>query len=239
MVTAMEKKSRESYLSQREVTDKEVRERLVIRGAASLSNAELLSVILQQGPLTSHSIKPAMRVLEEVDGELSSLSKMELSKLRQLGSMGIKRAALVATAIEFGRRVVKEESRAITTISSNSDVIELFRPLIGELEYEEFWVLYLSSANTVLDKVRVSKGGVSGTVVDKRIVVKRGLELLASSLILVHNHPSGIATPSEEDRRLTSEIEKGAKLFEIAVLDHLVITSGESFSFRQAGLIVD
>lgn len=231
----MTKESKNEFSPQVELTDKEVREKLVIRGVEAMSDVELLSVLLHQGSSSTRSLELARRVERETGGELMRLSQMELPQLRMLGSMGIRRAAVVASALELGRRVVREESTTIRTIVTNNDVVELFRPHIAELKYEEFWVLYLSSANTVLDKVRVSKGGVSGTVVDKRIVVRRALELLASSLILVHNHPSGVAKPSGDDESLTAGIVESAGLFDIAVLDHLIITTGECYSFRKEG----
>ena len=131
----------------------------------------------------------------------------------------------------------RETSGVLTSITNNEDVVRIFRPQIASLPHEEFWVLYLSSANTIVGKVKVSQGGVSGTVVDHRLVVKRAIELLASGLILVHNHPSGVARPSEDDKVLTGKVSDAASLFDISVLDHLIITTGECFSFRQAGLI--
>lgn len=219
------------------LTDREVREKLVVRGAPQLSDAELLSILLHEGSLSTCSVGLANSVLEEVSYSLLTLSEMDLRKLRMVGGMGVKRAALVAAALELGRRVALEQVATPSSITSNDDVVEMFRPQIAHLNHEEFWVLYLSSANTLLDRARVSQGGVSGTMVDHKIVMKRAVELLASSLILIHNHPSGVATPSDDDKKLTNKIIEAASLFDISVLDHLIITTGENFSFRQAGLI--
>ena len=220
-----------------EVDDKQVREKLVSRGAESLTDAELISIIIQEGSGRLSAVEVAQRLLSQTGGSLLGIRKLSLRQLRMAAGLGVRRAALLSAALELGRRLEREQMEVPTTIVSNEDVIRIFRPEMATLDHEEFWVLYLSSANTVLDKVRVSQGGVSGTVVDYKLIVKRAVERLASGLILVHNHPSGVAQPSGEDRELTDRIVRAASLFDIVVLDHLIITAGESCSFRQLGLI--
>ncbi len=217
--------------------DKQVREKLVLRGVGALTDAELISIVFQEGTRGTSALTLAERLMDRTDGSLIRLQQMPLQALRQTEGIGMKKAALLAAALELGRRLEIEQQRTPVTIASNEDVIRLFRHQIAVLPHEEFWVLFLSSANTVLGKMKVSQGGVSGTVVDYRLIVKRAVELLASGMILVHNHPSGVARPSEEDKTLTEEILRAASLFNIIVLDHLIITSGECFSFRQQGLI--
>ena len=220
------------------MTDKEVREKLVTRGAESLTDAELLSVILQEGTLgAGSSVVVAERILKNPEYSLTALSKMGIKRLRMIESMGVKRAALLSAALELGRRLACEKPDAPVTIRTNDDVLRIFHPQLSGLDYEEFWVLYLSSANTVIDKAKISQGGVSGTMVDHKLIVKKAVELLASSVILVHNHPSGVAKPSDDDKFLTDKIELAASLFDISVLDHLIVTSGGYFSFRKEGLI--
>ena len=220
------------------MTDKEVREKLVTRGAESLTDAELLSVILQEGTLgTGSSVVVAERILKNPEYSLTALSKMDIKRLRMVESMGVKHAALLSAALELGRRLACEKPDAPVTIRTNDDVLRIFHPQLSGLDYEEFWVLYLSSANTVIDKAKISQGGVSGTMVDHKLIVKRAVELLASSVILIHNHPSGVAKPSDDDKFLTDKIELAASLFDISVLDHLIVTSGGYFSFRKEGLI--
>ena len=216
------------------MTDKEVREKLVTRGAESLTDAELLSVILQEGTLgAGSSVVVAERILKNPEYSLTALSKMDIKRLRMIESMGVKRAALLSAALELGRRLACEKPDAPVTIRTNDDVLRIFHPQLSGLDYEEFWVLYLSSANTVIDKAKISQGGVSGTMVDHKLIVKKAVELLASSVILVHNHPSGVAKPSDDDKFLTDKIELAASLFDISVLDHLIVTSGGYFSFRK------
>lgn len=217
--------------------DKQVREKLVLRGVGALTDAELISIVFQEGTRGVSALTLAERLMDRTDGSLIRLQQMPLQALRQTEGIGMKKAALLAAALELGRRLEIEQQRTPFTIASNEDVIRLFRHQMAVLPHEEFWVLFLSSANTVLGKMKVSQGGVSGTVVDYRLIVKRAVELLASGMILVHNHPSGVARPSEEDKTLTEEILRAASLFNIIVLDHLIITSGECFSFRQQGLI--
>ncbi len=156
-----------------------------------------------------------------------------------LQGLGIARAASLSAAFELGRRA-STNGVAIPPqkISTNEDVVGIFRPQIASLPHEEFWVLYLSSANTVLGREKIGQGGISGVTVDHRLVVKRAVELLCSGIVLAHNHPSGIAEPSEGDRELTDAIVRAARLFDIQVVDHLIVTpDGGSFSFRSAGLV--
>lgn len=220
------------------MTDKEVREKLVTWGKGYLTDAELLAVILQEGNLGAESsVELAEKILKNPEYSLTALSKMNIKNLRQVENIGIKRAALLSASLELGRRLACETPDAPVMIRHNDDVLKIFHPQLSGLSYEEFWVLYLSTANTIVDKAKISQGGVSGTMVDHKLIVKRAVELLASSIILIHNHPSGVARPSDEDKFLTDKIELAASLFDITVLDHLIITSGGCFSFRKEGLI--
>ncbi len=217
--------------------DKSIREKLVHQGVGTLDDAELISVIIQEGNGGLSAAELARNVLDANGGNLVQLARTGVKELRITGGLGVRRAAVLSAALELGRRLALEDAALPEVIRTNDDVEKIFRHQIAELPHEEFWVLYLSSANTVVGKVKVSQGGVSGTVVDHRLVLKRAIELLASGLILVHNHPSGIARPSDKDIDITRKISDGAALFDIVVLDHLIITQAESFSFRQNGLI--
>ena len=218
------------------MTDKELCEKLVSRGAESLSDKELLAVILQgDGP--DSAVEIAGRILSNPEHSFTALSRMGIKRLRMLEGIGIKRASLLSAALELGRRLACERPEAPVSVRTDDDVLRIFHPQLAGLAHEEFWVLYLSSANTIIDKAKISQGGVSGATVDHKLIVKRAVELLASSVILVHNHPSGIAEASDEDRFVTDKIELAASLFDIAVLDHIIVTSGGYFSFRKEGLI--
>ena len=217
--------------------DKEVRDKLITQGVEKLSDAELIGLLLQEAGGPQQTVKTAQKLLDSSGGNLEQLSRMDIRRLRMAEGLGIKRAALLAAAFELGRRCRGNEGESPVVIGNNEDVIKIFRPQIASLPHEEFWVLFLSSANTVIGKTRVSQGGVSGMVVDHRLIVKRAVELLSSGIILVHNHPSGVAIPSDEDRSLTEKIRAAAELFDISILDHMIITSGECFSFRQMGFL--
>ena len=149
----------------------------------------------------------------------------------------MRRAARIVAAAELGRRILTLQAAEKTSIQTSDDVIQLFRPELELLQHEECWALYLSSSNRIIERQRVSQGGVQGTIVDHRLIVKRALELLATQLILVHNHPSGSAEASDADRHLTSRIAEAAALFDIRLLDHIIISRSDDFSFRSAGLL--
>ena len=217
--------------------DRAIREKLVTRGAARLSDAELVSVVIREKIKTGSAIDTARQLLATENGSLVRLAGLSFQELRGRCDLGATRAGMLQAALELGRRLRFEGGDEACRIEGTQDVVRMFRPLVTGLSHEEFWVVYLTAGNRVLDRVRISQGGVTGTVVDHKIVVKRALELLAYSLILVHNHPSGVAQPSGEDRELTDKLAMAASLFDIHVLDHLIITDGAYFSFRQEGFI--
>lgn len=207
-----------------------IRDKLEVRGAAALSDVELLALLLDDA-------EAARTLLSECAGALERVASTERARLRMIGGLGLRRAQLLHAAAEFGRRAAQSASTAAVVIDSSDDAVRLMRPQLERLAYEECWAIYLTSSNRVIERQRISQGGVEGTVVDHRLVVKRALELLATKLILVHNHPSGAAEPSGDDRRLTKRIAEAAALFDIRLLDHLVIAREGDFSFRRAGLL--
>lgn len=210
-----------------------VREKLVRLGAESLTDAELLSVLLRTGSDKDDTLELAERLLKNFEGSLSKMRRCDLSKLRTTETLGINRAAVLAAALELGNRMRADESFMRNVIESDADVVDMFQPMLADLPHEEFWAVYLSGSNRVLDKVRISQGGIDGTVVDYRLVIKRAVEKLASAVILVHNHPSGKCQPSERDNFLTEKLARGASLFDITLADHIIITAGECYSYRR------
>ena len=216
--------------------DKEVRDRLVARGAEALSDAELVSLVL---PATKgeENIAIAERLLTSA-GSLTALAHSSLPELRQMEGLGIERASRLAAAMELGRRVLVGEGDEQTTIHDRNDVVALFAPLLSGLAHEEMWVLYLSSSNRIIERRRLSVGGSSSVVADCKLIIRHALNLVASSLIVVHNHPSGTAEPSGEDANLTARLKEAAALFDISLLDHIIIArGGGSYSFRSAGRV--
>lgn len=219
---------RPAFFSDR--TMKQIADKMAARGVAALDDRELLALLLED--------EQAADALWQASGEsLERLARTELPRLRMLGGLGLRRARLLLAAAEYGRRVAEAQSAAAEVIATSDDVVRLFRPQLERLDHEECWVVYLTSSNRIIERQRVSQGGVQGTVVDHRLIVKRALELLATQLILVHNHPSGAAEASPQDRVLTERIARAAALFDIRLLDHLIVAREGDFSFLREGLL--
>lgn len=219
---------RPAFFSDR--TMKQIADKMAARGVAALDDRELLALLLDDEQVAD--------ALWQASGEsLERLARTELPRLRMLGGLGLRRARLLLAAAEYGRRVAEAQSAAAEVIATSDDVVRLFRPRLERLDHEECWVVYLTSSNRIIERQRVSQGGVQGTVVDHRLIVKRALELLATQLILVHNHPSGAAEASPQDRVLTERIARAAALFDIRLLDHLIVAREGDFSFLREGLL--
>ena len=216
---------------------KRLLDKLAARGPAALDDAELLALLLGEGSEYKPAEMLSKRLLEHYNGSLPRLGRDALPRLRMVEGVGLRRAARIVAAAELGRRILTLQAAEKTSIQTSDDVIQLFRPELELLQHEECWALYLSSSNRIIERQRVSQGGVQGTIVDHRLIVKRALELLATQLILVHNHPSGSAEASDADRHLTSRIAEAAALFDIRLLDHIIISRSDDFSFRSAGLL--
>lgn len=211
-----------------------LRERIAARGVESLSNSELLAVVMGEDTATAVTTD-AERLLEEYGGQLSAVCSDEIARLRMTAGLGLRRAERIAAAAELGRRVSAQQSEQVQTVESSDDIRRMFAPRMEGLQHEECWAIYLTASNRVVDSRRVSQGGVSGTVVDHRLVVKRALELLVPQIIVVHNHPSGSAQPSGEDDRVTERLKEAAALFDIRLLDHIIIARGSHFSYAAQG----
>lgn len=209
---------------------KEIADKMASRGAESLTDRELLSLMTEDEQL-------AEALLAAADGSLVRLSTEEVARLRMVGGMGLRRARQFAAAAEFGRRVAASRALEADSVSTSDDVVRLFRPQMEKLTHEECWAVYLTASNRILERQRISQGGVQSTVVDHRLIVKRALELLATQLILIHNHPSGAAEPSPQDKTLTERVARAAALFDIRLLDHIIISREDDFSFCRAGLL--
>lgn len=210
--------------------------KIMTRGIGSLTDAELLSLLLEQGNTAMSAQQMAEKILAE-SGSLAALGRTDIARLRMIEGVGLKRAVRISAAVEFGRRYMKSQAEEVESITASDDVVRIFRPLFEGMQHEECWVLYLTNSNRIIERQRLSRGGVQGTVVDRRLVAKRALELLATQVIMVHNHPSGDARPSDGDKTLTNTIAEALTLFDIRLLDHLIIARSDWFSFRQSGLL--
>ncbi len=218
-------------------TDEAIRQKLLRQGPGELSDAELLSIVLRDGGKELSAIELSRELLARYEGNLTELGLEQPARLRMFRGMGIARAAVVAAAMELGKRRKTEESVAIEVIASKEDVVAIFKPQLAELPHEEFWALYLGASNRILDKIKISQGSSQATVVDNRLIVKRALDRFATSIIIVHNHPSGQPAPSSQDKEMTEKLRAAAALFDIRLTDHIIVTAGESYSFRGDGLL--
>ena len=213
-----------------------LREKIAARGIESLSDADLLAVVMgEESASTTTTSADAEQLLEAFGGSLTAISNEEIARLRMSAGLGLRRAERIAAAAELGRRVTAQQSEQVQTIESSDDIRRMFAPRMEGLQHEECWAIFLTASNRIIDSRRISQGGVSGTVVDHRLVVKRALELLAPQIIVVHNHPSGSAQPSGNDDQITMRLREAAALFDIRLLDHIIIARGSHFSYAAVG----
>lgn len=213
------------------------REKLLIQGTQGLSDTELLAILLGSGTRNASAVDLARQILESAGNNLHELGKTSVSELKQIKGIGQAKALILLAAFELGRRRSQTDTLQKLKISTSKDVFNLFQPILGDLPIEEFWILILNRSNQVLDKVRISQGGVSGTVIDTRLILRNAIEKLASGLILCHNHPSGNTQPSEPDKKITDKIQNAANFMEINLLDHIIIADKCFFSFADEGML--
>lgn len=217
--------------------DDRPREKLLSKGKSSLSTAELIAILIGSGNTEESAVALSKRILASVDNNLHQLGKLSINQLTAFKGIGQAKAVSIAAALELGKRRGMEESTSKNKISSSKHVFDLMQPLIGDLPHEEFWVLYLNNSNKVIDKKQLSKGGITSTVVDNRLIFKTAFEVNAVSIILAHNHPSGSLNPSEHDQKITQTLREAARQLEISLLDHLIITEFSYFSFADEGVL--
>ena len=212
-------------------------DKLVSRGAAALEDEELVTLLVAENQCDDQARGVARSIIAECGGRVSGIADIDISRLRMMSGIGKLRAARLKAAIELGGRVAQQQVAQRDVIASDADVVRVMRPIVGALQHEECWVLYLASSGRILERMRVSQGGVQATVVDCRLIIKRALELLAVQIVIVHNHPSGSVEPSGQDVALTERVAEAARLFEIRLLDHVIVAQAEHYSFRGHGLI--
>jgi DNA repair protein RadC len=213
------------------------REKLLEKGTASLSDAELLAILINSGTRDKSAVDLGRELLGKVNNNLNSLGKLSIAEIMCLHGIGTARAVTIAAALELGRRRKLAEAPENPQIKCSKDVADIFQPILGDLPHEEFWILFLNRSNRVINRMRLSQGGVSGTVTDVRLVMKRAIEYLASGIIVCHNHPSGNLNPSESDTKITQKIREAGAIMDIQLLDHLIITDKDYYSFADNGCI--
>ena len=213
------------------------REKLQLKGRQSLTNAELLAILIGSGNAKETAVELSQRILLHYRNNLDVLGRLTIDDLLKFNGIGPAKAITIIAALELGRRRNLAEAEQKVQIKSSRDIYEVMYPLIADLPNEEFWVLHLNKANRIIDKERISIGGIGGTVVDVKIILKSALEKLASAMILVHNHPSGNLTPSDADLSITKKLRDAATYLEIMVLDHVIIGDKNYYSFADNGNI--
>ena len=217
--------------------DDRPREKLLLKGKNALSNAELIAILIGSGSRDESAVALSKRILASVEINLNELGKLSVKDLMEFKGIGEAKALTIIAALELGRRRRGEEALEKKKITSSSSVFELMQPIIGELRHEEFWIVYLNNSNKVLQKSQLSKGGITGTLVDVRLVLKTALQIGAVGLILTHNHPSGTLVPSQADKNITQKLKIASESIDIKVLDHLIITEKAYFSFADENLL--
>ncbi len=213
------------------------REKLLLKGKAALSDAELIGILLGSGTVSLSAVDVAKQILASVDNNLNSLAKLTVNDLKRFKGIGEAKAITIVAALELGRRRKASELPAKQSITASKDIFDLMHPHLIDLPHEEFWIVLLNRANVVIKKVQISTGGVAGTVADPKMIFKAALEHLASSVILVHNHPSGNLKPSQADKELTAKLREAGRWLEIPVLDHVIVAEKHYFSFADEGIL--
>lgn len=213
------------------------REKLIIKGKAALSEAELIAILIGSGTPKISAVDLAKTILAATGNDLNELAKLSLTDLKQFNGIGEAKAIAIISALELGRRRKDTEFVKKPKVSSSSDAYQYLKPYLMDLDHEQFWVLHLNRANQIIKSEMISAGGVSGTVVDVKLVFKKALDVLASNVILAHNHPSGNLQPSTQDIQLTKKIKTAGQTLDIPVLDHIIFTDDGYFSFADESMM--
>lgn len=217
--------------------DDRPREKLATKGRSSLSDAELLAIIMGSGSRNESAVELSKRILKSANNNWNELAKYSITDLCLFKGIGEAKAITIITALEIGRRRNTQDVLERKKISSSSDAAIILQQQIGDLPNEEFWIMYLNQGNRIIKTEQISRGGITQTSVDVRLIFKRSLELMATGIILSHNHPSGNLVPSAADKSITQKIKEGALLLDIQVLDHVIVSQKNYYSFADEGLI--
>ena len=217
--------------------DDQPREKLRDKGKGTLSDAELIAILIGSGNREESAVALCKRIFASVDHNLNALGKLSIAQLMEFKGIGEAKAISIVAALELGKRRRLEEAIQLDKVSSSRSVFNVMQPILGDLPHEEFWILYLNNSNKIIHKNQLSKGGITGTLVDVRLVLKNALEVGAVALILCHNHPSGTLKPSEADKNITQKLKVAAQSLDISVLDHLIITESAYYSFADENIL--
>lgn len=213
------------------------REKFILKGRQSLSDAELLGIIIGSGNTEKSAVELARQILAFVQNDLFEMGKKSISDLMQFKGIGEAKAISIAAALELGRRRAQAEIKPKDKIVSHRVAFEMLSPVLSDLPHEEFWMICLNRNNRFISKHKISSGGISGTVADMKMIFNIAVRELASAIILCHNHPSGNIQPSEPDKQLTRKAVEAGKLLEVLVLDHIIIAQNTYYSFAEQLLL--
>jgi DNA repair protein RadC len=213
------------------------REKLLLKGKATLSDAELIAILLGTGTASMSAVDVAKAILQAVNNDLNELARLTVKDLIKIKGIGEAKAITIVSALELGRRRKDSLTEERPKISSSTDIYDLLKSDLLDLPYEAFWVVLLNRANRVIKKQQISHGGVTGTVADPKIIFKLAVEELATGIILAHNHPSGNLTASQADIDLTKKLKASGKMLDIQVLDHVIFAGTQYLSFADEGLL--
>ena len=211
------------------------REKLLSKGIQSLSDSELIAIILGSGSKELSAVELGRQLLLHAENNLNKLGKHTVQDLMKFKGVGEAKAISLVAAMELGKRRKLSEIMDKPSIKSSKDVYDLFHPLVADLPYEEFWILLLNRSNRIINKIKISQGGVAGTVIDTKLILKSAIENLASSIILCHNHPSGNLNPSESDIEITGKLKSASEFMDIKLLDHIIVADHSYYSFIDEG----
>lgn len=218
-------------------SDDQPREKLHKKGAQTLSNAELLAILVRTGVKNIDVLECCKRLLARYDNDLNKIAQLSVEKLSESEGIGEVKAITILAAIELGKRRSIQEWENKKSITSPQEAFNILQPMLCHLKHEEVWILLLDKKNCVIDKRCISKGGLTASVVDVRVVMGYALQVQATGMFLAHNHPSGNPTPSKEDINLTKKINDACKLLDIRLLDHIIVAHDKMYSFLENGYI--
>ncbi|RLD25404.1 MAG: hypothetical protein DRI54_04920 [Bacteroidetes bacterium] len=215
--------------------DDRPREKLILNGKSTLSNAELIAILIGSGNTEKNAVELAREILKTYSDQLSKLSKANVDELTHFKGIGPAKAINIVAALELSKRRLKESGNETKKISSSHDAFDAIKPYLFDLNVEEFWVAFLNRSNKIIGIKSISRGGIHGTVVDSRVIFKKALDMMASAIILFHNHPSGNLKPSAQDDTITKQIKDAGKLLDILILDHLIVSDKSFYSYADQG----
>jgi DNA repair protein RadC len=213
------------------------REKLSAQGRRSLTDAELIAILIGSGSTSESAVDLSKRILHFCKNDLNALAKLSIQELSKFKGIGEAKAISIIAALELGRRRKEEELIKLDKITSSKDIFNYLSPYFSDLVYEEFWIILLNRANKIISKVLISKGGQAGTIADPKIIFKAALENNAANIVLAHNHPSGNLKPSHADIDLTKKLRSAGLLLDILVIDHLIFAERAYFSFADEGML--